>query len=173
MLKHILSLAACRRGARVLVASAALALATAGCASSSTHSSTVSALPTQAGQTITITTDRASYRPSEVIGVTVQNVTGASLFAIEQYSACTMLQLQFKGKSGWEMAQPCVGGPAPQVRQIAPKVAFPLAFGPGNAPDNPNLWRTGVYRFALAYGTKADASNATSFSYSAGFSVAP
>jgi hypothetical protein len=161
-----------RRSTLVLAVGAALALAVEGCAPSPARTSIASALPTQVGQTIAITTDRASYQPSEVIGVTVQNVTGAPLFAIEQYSACTMLQLQFKGKSGWETAQPCNGGPPPQVRQLAPKIAFPLSFGPGNAPDNPNLWRTGIYRFALAYGTKADGSNATSYGYSAGFSVA-
>ena len=173
MLRLRLSRAAWRRGALVLATGAALALATAGCAPSSAHSSTAAALPTQAGQTVAITTDRRSYSPSEVIGVTVQNVTGAPLFAIEQYSACTVLQLQFKGKSGWETAQPCIGGPPPQVRQLAPKITFPLSFGPGNAPDNPNIWRTGIYRFALAYGTKADGSNTTSYSYSAGFTVVP
>jgi hypothetical protein len=127
--------------------------------------------PTQAAQTIAIATDQPRYRASEAIGVTVRNVTATPLYAIEQYSACTVLQLQFRHGSNWEMVQPCIGGPQPQVRLLAPKAAFPLSFGPGNAPDNPNLWRVGTYRFALLYSARADGSNATTYSYSAGFEV--
>lgn len=162
-----------RHAALALFAGLALTLATVGCASTGARSSTVSALPTPAAQTIAIVTDRSQYRPSAVIGVTVQNVTGSTLFVVEQYSACTMLQLQRQVKGGWELVQPCEGGLLPQVRQLTPKVTFPLSFGPGNAPDNPNLWRPGTYRFAVAYSSRADGSNATAFGYSAGFAIVP
>jgi hypothetical protein len=149
-------------------------LAIAGCASSGAPSvaqRTATTAPTAPPQSVTITTDHARYRSAEVIGVVVQNVTGAPLYATEQYSACTMLQLQMRVNGKWETVQPCIGGQQPQVRTLAPKVAFPLSFGPGNSTDNPNLWRTGTYRFVLLYGTKADGSNATSSCYSAGFEV--
>ncbi|HEV2236423.1 MAG TPA: hypothetical protein VGR57_07140 [Ktedonobacterales bacterium] len=156
-----------------LVAVLLCAIATAGCASSASgpRAHIVTTPPTQAAQIIAIVTDHPRYRSSEAIGVIVRNVTATPFYAIEQYSACTMLQLQFRHGSNWEMTQPCIGGPQPQVRLLAPKVAFPLSFGPGNAPDNPNLWRAGTYRFALLYTARADGSNATTYSYSAGFEV--
>jgi hypothetical protein len=161
------------RGRLVLAAAIALwlTLASAGCASSTARVITVTTPPTQAAQVIAILTDHPYYRDSEAIGVSVRNVTSTPLYATEQYSACTVLQLQYRHNGNWETVQPCVGGPQPQVRLLAPKVTFPLSFGPGNAPDNPNLWRAGTYRFLLQYGTQADGSNATSYSYSAGFDV--
>jgi hypothetical protein len=161
------------RAALTLTAGLILTLTATGCTPSAGQPDTLSALPTQVGQIIAITTDRPHYGPSEVIGVTVRNITTSPFYATEQYSGCTMLQLQLHLKGAWQTVQPCVSGPPPQVRQLAPKGAFPLSFGPGNAPDDPNLWRVGTYRFALAYSTKSDGSNATAFSYSAGFDVTP
>jgi hypothetical protein len=172
MFMHRLSFSsAWRHAALAVTVGLLLALATTGCASPKTRTTTLSAPPTQAAQLIDIVTDHSRYHPSQAIGVTVRNVTGTPLYAIEQYSACTMLQLQFRLNGKWDTVQPCIGGPQPQLRLLAPKVMFPLSFGPGNAPDNPNLWRVGTYRFALQYGTKADGSNIESFSYSAGFEV--
>jgi hypothetical protein len=138
---------------------------------SATRSGTPAAQPTPPPKIIVITTDRQQYTQSQVIAVTVQNVTNTAYYATEEYSACTMLVLQLRVNGAWQEVQPCLGGPEPQVRQLAPKVAFPLSFGPGNTPNNPNLWQPGTYRFALAYGTKSDGSGAQSFSYSASFAI--
>lgn len=159
------------RATLVLTTGLLLAVVATGCSASTAPSSRVSTLPTPVSRTIAIGTDRSRYGPSEVIGVTVQNVTNTPFYSSEQYSSCTMLQLQMRVKGVWQMVQPCVGGPPPQVRLLAPKVAFPLSFGPGNAPGNPNVWQVGAYRFVLAYGTNSDGSNATALSYSAGFEV--
>jgi hypothetical protein len=152
-----------------------LAAGMAGCslaeAPSNSGSGTPTAQSTQPPKLLVITTDRRQYSQSEVIGVTVQNLTSTPYYAIEQFSACTMLVMQFRVNGNWQEVQPCVGGPEPPVRQLAPKVTFPLSFGPGNTPNNPNLWQPGTYRFVLEYSGKADASGAQSFSYSASFVI--
>ncbi len=128
-------------------------------------------LPTGTAQSVIITTDRPSYRSSEPIGVTIQNSSAAGYYAFDNHSVCTIIQLQERLHGAWQDVLPCVNGPPPRVLQIAPHASFPLTLAPGNALGDVNAWQPGVYRIALTYGTKADASDASTQSYSAGFQI--
>lgn len=159
-----------RSSARSIVLPLALLLALVAAGCGSTHI-TVVTVPTATHLSVTLTTDFASYSVSQAIGVTVTNAGKRALYAVDNHTQCTILQLQEQVRGAWTDIMPCNTGQPVNVLEVAPGSGVPYTLAPGNAHGNPNAWDPGVYRVALLLGTKADGSNLTTSVYSAGFVI--
>ena len=145
-----------------------LAVGAAGCGTSTT---TRVAVPTATKLSVTLTTDFATYSVSQAIGVTVTNAGQRALYAVDNHTECTVLQLQEQVRGVWTTIMPCDTGQPVNVLEVAPGPGVPYTLAPGNAPGNPNAWDPGVYRVALLLGNTADGSDLTTAAYSAGFVI--
>jgi hypothetical protein len=159
------------RRAPALVAVLLLSGALAACAS---QAAARVALPTPTASAIQLTLDRTAYTTSQPIGVTVTNTSKQDYYAVDGLSACTFLQLQFYDpvKKTWVGTDGCSSPNPPTPRLISAHLAEPLTLPPGNAPDNGNVWATGMYRVAVRYGTHTDGSGDVEIAYSPGFQIA-
>ena len=136
--------------------------------------------PTATTGDITIVVDRATYSPSEPIGVTVTNGGKSDYYALTNRSGCTFLQLEHynTSKSAWEPVVGCQSAQPVQALLISGKQhnnnkdfseTFTLA--PGDSTTNPNTWTLGLYRISVTYSADSNGSDNPHVAYTAGFSV--
>jgi hypothetical protein len=128
-------------------------------------------LPTGTAGNVILRTDRLLYGASQPVGASITNASKTTYYAMDGQSGCTILHLQELVGAAWRDVMPCATGQPPTMLAIAPQSTEPLTFAPGNAPDNANAWQAGVYRLALAIGTKPSGSDATTLVYSPGFQI--
>lgn len=138
----------------------ALLLALAGCAATSTNSATensATGTPTPKGtlvvptavvtaNQVTLTTDHSTYMPGDSVRVTIANGQGVSAYAVASQANCTVLEVQVKGASGWQVSNiaSCNAQPDPDTLEIKPGSATTVTI---TAPS------AGTYRCALHYTT--------------------
>jgi hypothetical protein len=135
-------------------------LALAGCATSSQNTASprsatespastgalVTPTATKNTSLITLTTDRTRYQPGDSVRVTIANGQSVSVYAVASKANCTILDLQVKASSGWQVsnAAPCNAPSDAQSVEIKPHASTVVTI---TAPA------TGTYRCALQYTT--------------------
>jgi hypothetical protein len=129
-------------------------------------------LPPGTTLSLAVTTDLPMYDSARPIGVTVRNASSATYYVRDRQSECTIVQLQMLVHSTWQTVMPCGSGDPVHTRVITPHLTEPFTLAPGNAPGDPNLWTTGVYRILITASTSADGSGHSIIIYSAGFQIA-
>jgi hypothetical protein len=134
-----------------IVALLVLALSTCGSGGTNSNSGTVS------GGSVTISTDRASYTPTDTIKVSVTNHLQTSIFAYDTRAGCTILGLQMQLNSAWndtQVARCPLGRPAMRVEIPAGKV-YTASIGAGYGGVYSASFPVGSYRLVLTYSTSA------------------
>jgi|GEM_PF-1292731 hypothetical protein len=127
---------------------------TGGSAPTPTAGSPASHLPTPGGSTpvmtnVIITTDQQSYKPGDIIHVTITNHTATPIFATSGKASCTVVEAQIKTAQGWQTATiaPCADATMAELVQIAPKASQNASITAKAA------LASGTYRLALSYTT--------------------
>ncbi len=131
----------------------------------------VAPLPTATAGAVQIAVSRTQFATHDPIGVTISNTSDHTYYAVDGRSGCTFLQLQEfnSAKHAWVNVLGCTGV-NPNPLEISPRLTEPFTFAPTSTSD-PNAWDPGTYRIVLAYGTSADGSDASTFAFSAGFTI--
>lgn len=178
----------------VLVFGCALAVLLAGCgvttaddtggtSSTSTSPAAAAATATAAASgatsgTITLAVGASQYSASDRIVVTIRNDSGATVYAQQHNTSCSMILLERLVNGAWQPVYPCFDGfPHPTIGQVAAGSTrtvplIPVITGDVQAAGGIQ-WQAGTYRAMLTYVTN----QTTAFShgtnvYSATFSVA-
>lgn len=101
---------------------------------------------TSTANQVTLSIDRASYKPGDQVRVTIANGQGASVYAIATNANCTPVAVQVRMASGWQATNtsPCGAQGDPQTVEIKPGSATSVII---TAPA------AGTYRCALQYTT--------------------
>jgi hypothetical protein len=101
------------------------------------------------------------YAVSDTITITVQNTTGRTIYALAQFTGCSIISLEHRVGENWQPVQLCNGGsPHPSITPIAPggEAAIQLAAvtaSSGAGGGATTQWPTGTYRAELTYTTSA------------------
>jgi uncharacterized cupredoxin-like copper-binding protein len=129
-------------------------LALAGCATSSRNATEtqtpqdalIAPTATITANQVTLSIDRASYKPGDQVRVTIGNGRGASVYAIATNANCTPVAVQVRIASSWQAANvsPCGAQGDPRTVEIKPGSATNVTI---TAPA------AGTYRCTLQYTT--------------------
>lgn len=112
------------------------------------------------------------YLPGETATAVIANHTTRDIVVYKWYSFCSLVTLERRTATGWEVVQPCMltGGPA-----ITIKAGEMLKVPMETAPGVPAVLQPGVYRFKLTFsvaGPTGSAAGDPATIYSAPFTVA-
>lgn len=160
-----------RRWLALTMLGALLLVALAACSSTKAQAVTI---PSASSGDVTLTLDRTSYKDSQPIGVTVKNTSKKiTYYATDGHTACTFLQLEqyVPATKGWVAVSNCSNSQQPLVRMLPANADEPFTLAPGNVPNDPNRWQTGLYRVSLTMSTQPDVTGKTITAYSAGFLI--
>jgi hypothetical protein len=129
-------------------------------------SSTTSAVaspsqPIHGAAEVVLVPGTALYAVSDTISITVQNTTGRTIYALAQFTGCSIISLEHRVGESWQPVQLCTGEfPHPRITPIAPggEIAIHLvaATASSDAGGGATLqWPTGTYCAELTYTTSA------------------
>jgi hypothetical protein len=112
------------------------------------------------------------YLPGEAATAVIANQTTRDIVVYKWYSFCSLVTLERRTATGWQVVQPCMltGGPA-----ITIKAGETLKVPMETAPGVPAVLEPGVYRFKLTFSVANSAGGATGEPgtvYSPAFTVA-
>jgi hypothetical protein len=103
----------------------------------------------------------AHYAVSDTITITVQNTTGRTIYALAQFTGCSIISLEHRVGESWQPVQLCTGEfPHPSITLIAPggEAAIQLAAVTASSDAGGGAtaqWPMGTYRAELTYTTSA------------------
>jgi hypothetical protein len=128
--------------------------------------------PSATSGALRITTDHSAYGLDTPIGVTVTNAGGTDVYALDGRSGCAIIQMQRydSSKRQWNSVVGCTQAASPRTDRIMAGAAIPFTLAPTSSAD-PNKWDRGLYRVALAYSAKSDATTDGQIAFSAGFTI--
>ena len=101
------------------------------------------------------------YAVSDTITITLQNTTGRTIYAVAQFTGCSIISLEHRVGESWQPVQLCTGEfPHPSITPIAPggEVAIHLVAATASSDAGGGAtaqWPTGTYRAELTYTTSA------------------
>jgi hypothetical protein len=136
-----------------LVLMSCLALAGCGVTSSQSATDAPTQTRTQGASTpkitsnlVTLTADRSTYAPGDIVRVTIANGWSVSVYALASKANCTALGVQVQGTAGWRELNisSCNSQVDPDTLEIKPGAATTVTI---TAPS------AGMYRCALQYTT--------------------
>jgi hypothetical protein len=148
-------------------------------ATASASASAATATATASGATagvVTLAIAASQYSAADPIVVTIRN-GGATIFAEQHNTSCSLILLERLVNGAWQPVYPCINGfPHPTVGQVAAGSAVvvqivPVVTGDAEATGG-TRWQAGTYRATLTYTTSQTASfNQGTTIYSATFAV--
>jgi hypothetical protein len=103
----------------------------------------------------------AHYAVSDTISITVQNTTGRTIYALAQFTDCSIISLEHSVGESWQPVQLCTGEfPHPSITSIAPgdvvMIQLVAATASSDAGSGATAQRpSGTYRAELTYTTSA------------------
>ena len=109
---------------------------------------------TTPGATVTVRTDKLSYRPGQVIVVTVRNGLAHAIVATTGRTSCTIVSLDRRVGQRWVEVRNCYAG--------QPPVDVRIAAGATRRMRLPDRLEPGTYRVRLEYRAQGRAARATS-----------
>lgn len=107
-----------------------------------------------AGGTVTVRTDKLSYRTGQVIVVTVRNQLPHAIIATTGRTSCTIVSLDRRVGQRWVEVRNCYAG--------VPPVDVRIAAGATRRMRLPDWFEPGTYRVRLEYRAQGRAARATS-----------
>jgi hypothetical protein len=157
------------------------ALSLGACAVAS-HSSDVLARTPQTGVTpttaatsgpVTLALGKPRYALADTIEVTIHNGLHTPIFARNEHSDCTLVDLERWVNGTWQVEAPCVNMvPKPTIIQLAPDADLTQRLAPGQSDVSSGSWPIGTYRVALAYVMSAGQPfGQSTVAYSANFNI--
>jgi hypothetical protein len=122
---------------------------------------------------VTLALGKPQYAPADTIVVTIHNSLATPIFARDERSDCTLVDLERWVNGSWQAVAPCVNmQPVPRVVQLASGAALTQQLTPGQSDFSGDAWPAGTYRIAFAYVTSADQPfRQSTLAYSAGFTI--
>ena len=122
---------------------------------------------------VTLALGKPQYAPADTIVVTVHNDLATPIFARDERSDCTLVDLERWVNGSWQIEAPCVNMvPRPTIIQLAPGAVLTQQLAPGQSDSSGGAWSAGTYRIAFAYVTSADQPFGQSkVVYSAGYTI--
>lgn len=121
---------------------------------------------------VTVAVDRSRYPSGAAVTVTIHNGQSAPVYALDNHSDCTVVELERWVNGAWVGEASCVNQqPRPHVVTIeAGGVLSEMVPGVNNLTGDP--WPAGTYRASFAYATSPDqAIGQGSIAYSGSFVV--
>lgn len=106
---------------------------------------------------ITLTTDRASYAPSDPITVTLVNGHTASVFTTDHQTGCSIITLRRQVGATWQITGGCMMGRATRIIEIPAGETVVVTLHPGAGLLRPTPWPTGTYHALVRYALARDA----------------
>ena len=103
------------------------------------------------GPAVTLTTDRASYTPSDVITVTLVNGHSASVFTTDHHTGCSIITLRRETDGGWRDVGRCMMGIATRIIEVPTGETIVVTLRPGAGELRPTPWPVGTYRALVHY----------------------
>ena len=136
------------------------------------HTSATPATTATSGP-VAVAVDEPQYTPADTIVVRIHNGLATPIFARDERSDCTLVDLERWVNGSWQVVAPCVNmRPAPHFVQLAPGAALTQQLAPGQSDSSGDAWPAGTYRIAFAYVTSADQPfGQSTVVYSASFAV--
>jgi hypothetical protein len=114
--------------------------------------------PTAKQQSVILTPSLAQYTASSPISVTVRNSLSSSIFALDNHTSCTVVQLEHSSDGRWQTTGGCVDGqPHPRIVEIKPGASLTIQLVPSQDLSLNGVWPSGTYRAELTYATSATA----------------
>lgn len=143
-----------RLGRWLLGAALPLALALAGCGSSTGGTAVNTSAATLTTGPVTIATDHSSYAPTDTIKVTIQNHLTKAIYAYDTQASCTILSLQVQQGGQWvaSNALHCPLGRVALAVKIEPGGTYTASLGAHlMSIGQRNTLPEGTYRLVLNY----------------------
>jgi hypothetical protein len=126
----------------------------------SATATTASGTPTGTPGPVTLTPDRGRYAPGDPILVTVHDGLTTSIFAMNNHTSCTVVQLERLVNGSWQIQGTCVNMyPHPTLTEIKPGSSATVELLPAQGTDGSTTWPVGTYRAELTYATNASQSS--------------
>ena len=124
-------------------------------ATSTTPGASSGARPTGKPGAVTVTTTRSSYRPGEVINVSVVNRGDQSVYSEDQKTDCSIVVLERLTGERWETVTGCGAERAPRVVEVRPGATHTVRIDPTSTNfqgggGGPTV-RAGTYRIGFTY----------------------
>jgi hypothetical protein len=106
---------------------------------------------------VAVAVDEPHYTPADTIVVSIHNGLATPLFARDERSDCTLVDLERWVNGVWQIQAPCVNmQPAPRVVQLTPGTVLTQQLAPGQSDSSGDGWSVGTYRITFAYVTSAN-----------------
>lgn len=103
---------------------------------------------------VSLALSKARYMPTDAIVVTIHNGLAISIFAQDNHSDCTLVEVERLMGGLWQGQNACVNmRPAPHVIEIKPGVTITLQLRSTQGEQPAPQWSAGTYRIAFAYVT--------------------
>lgn len=136
------------------------------------HASATPALGITSGP-VTVAVDKLHYAPDEMIVASIHNGLSTPIFARDERSVCTLVDLERWVSNSWQIQVPCVNmRPAPHVVQLGPDAVLAQQLAPILSDSSNGPWPEGTYRIAFAYVTSANQPfGQSTVIYSASFTI--
>jgi hypothetical protein len=122
---------------------------------------------------VAVMVEKSSYAPDDTLVASIHNGLAKPIFARDERSDCTVMDLERWVNSSWQIQAPCVNmQPAPHVVQVALDAVLTQQLAPGLSDATVGSWSAGTYRIAFAYVTSADQPfGQSTVIYSASFTI--
>jgi hypothetical protein len=117
--------------------------------------------PMHGAAAVVLVPGTAHYAVSDTITIIVQNMTGHTIYALAQFTGCSIISLEHGVGESWQPVQLCTGEfPHPSITPIAPggEVAIHLVAATASSDAGGGAsaqWPTGTYRAELTYTASA------------------
>lgn len=136
------------------------------------HASATPALGITSGP-VAVAVDKPHYAPDETIVASIHNGLSMPIFARDERSGCTLVNLERWVSTSWQIQAPCVNmQPAPHVVRLAPDAVLAQQLAPILSDASNGPWPKGTYRIAFAYVTGANQPlGQSTVIYSASFTI--
>lgn len=127
---------------------------------------------------VVLTSGATYYAASDAVAVTVHNTSGQTIYAVANFTDCSIISLERLVGSSWQPVNPCAGGyPHPYVTHITSGTEETIQMSAAMVGSSDNgsgisSWPAGTYRARLTYATSETAAlGQVVAAYSATFSV--
>ena len=111
---------------------------------------------------VNLVLSKSHYAPHETITVTITNGLSTSIYAVANFTDCTLVLLEWKTPTGWVPRGRCLAAQFVGTVELKPGSATPQQLTPVAGvvkPSSNTTWQAGTYRVIFAYSLKPDESS--------------
>jgi hypothetical protein len=103
---------------------------------------------------VSLSASQAQYSTPDAIAVIVHNGLASPIFAQDNHTGCTIVQLELASGGDWQAMGACVNWPThPHVVEINSGMSMTVYLRPATEANLDSGWPSGMYRATLTYVT--------------------